>query len=363
MSYTYDSETKVHTFEFHCRGTQNIVASTFASFVINREKTSKNYVFSICGDKDSVSKMSMFNAISVRNKGKYRMDLCRVLSLNPRKTSQQRKEGMCFARTNNPIPVTHDNPQHNHVVIVIPQSMMKLTDGAYYIEFALTARCICVPTSSVSDMVLEGLYSDTKYADVTFVFEASATHLGPTQDEPEPAAEAQVLTAHKNILAHWPYFRTMFDSGFSEGETRPTRVVIKDTSLATFKALLRFTYTGKISEEHAPTSVYLNPAMASVDRSSWEDLFLVASLYDMLELCELAQKKMIACLDATTAIPFLFRTAYMFPDLRGPVVQFVGTTCGHLITEKTSLDKYRDHPDQFDILRELFVAIHDRSKA
>ncbi|KAF9407123.1 hypothetical protein BGZ94_002814 [Podila epigama] len=257
--------------------------------------------------RDSISKLSMFKTISVRNMSEKKwMLLDRALELEPVETLQH--------------------------LIAIPQSMMMLSNtNAYVVVFALATDCICVPIPSIPDMVLEGLYGDTKHADVSFVFEDALTQPGLVQGSAEsavPVTKEQVLTAHSLVLTYWQYFQTMFDGELAKGTAGPARVIIKDTSMATFKVLLCFVYTGKILDVHAPAAVYSDPEMTTMGKSSWEDLFLAANRYDMSELCEFAQKKLIACLDTTTAVPFLFRMAYMFPALRDPVVKFVSTKCG-----------------------------------
>ncbi|KAF9416964.1 hypothetical protein BGZ94_010066 [Podila epigama] len=296
------------------------------------------------------TKLSMFKTISVKNKGRGWMDLGRILMLSP------------------PSAVAHKK----YEVISIPHRMIEFTNGKCHIEFVLTTKCSCSSPATVPDKVLGRLYGDVEYADVTFVLEGNTTQQGLIQGDSEDTdpiqgcleaagtagsvEEEQVLTAHKMVLSYWPYFQAMFNSGFSEGAAGPIRVTIKDTSMATFKALLCFIYNGKVFEEDAPTSVYLDPAMSPLDRNSWEDLFMVASRYAVLELCELAQNKLIDCLDTTRALPFLFRTAYLFPELRIAVVNFISTSCGSETMSKATMDDYRDHPEHFDILRELCEA-------
>lgn len=54
------------------------------------------------------------------------------------------------------------------------------------------------------------------------------------------------------------------------------------------------------------------------------------------------------------SVDFLFRTGYLYDELRGPVIEYIAKNCGSQVATKTSRDKYKDHPDIVDILGELF---------
>ncbi|KAG0337763.1 hypothetical protein BG000_004990 [Podila horticola] len=228
-----------------------------------------------------------------------------------------------------------------------------------------------VPQPTLSDTILEKLYCDTTYSDVLFIFD-SAMNSPSAKKAPKkkgrkktakPEKKEAVLSAHKLVLTQWPYFKAMFEGGFTESGPGEQQIKIQDTKMKIFELLLRFMYTGQLPEHLKSSTIY---ADEETEDSSMEDLFLAADRYDVQELREQALESLLDSLDAENAIPFLFRTAYKFPELRKPVVEFVAKSCGTAIPRKNIRNMYRDHPDVFDILVDLideYEQLVDRSEA
>lgn len=176
----------------------------------------------------------------------------------------------------------------------------------------------------------------------------------PTQGQ----QKEMVLHAHKLVLSQWPYFKAMFEGGFAEGGPGEQRINIQDTKMKTFELLLRFMYTGQLPDHLDPTITY-SDELEEIEDASMEDLFLAADRYDVQELRDLTLEPLLDSLDADNAIPFLFRTAYKFSELRKPVVQFVAKSCGSTIAKKNIRSTYRDHPDVLDIVMDLLEVYNE----
>ncbi|KAG0017180.1 hypothetical protein BGZ81_010860 [Podila clonocystis] len=192
---------------------------------------------------------------------------------------------------------------------------------------------------------LDRLYHDTDSRDVSFIF----------SNPDSPTTETNVEKAHKLILHQWPYFRRMFSSDFMEGGAGEKEIQIKGVKPKVFQMLLRFMYNIPIAEQPlvAFTETVANPRDAS-----WEDIFLAAHRYELEELCALAQKNIIEKLTPQVAIPFLFRTGYLFETLRAPTISYIASTSASQVASKSLRDSYQDHPEFGDLLFEFFKEYH-----
>ncbi|KAF9414942.1 hypothetical protein BGZ94_000234 [Podila epigama] len=165
----------------------------------------------------------------------------------------------------------------------------------------------------------------------------------------------QTLTAHKLVLTQWPYFKLMFENDFAEGGSGHKKITIKDTSFAAFKVLLRYIYTEAIPVELRPDCAFENSSFNNV--VTWEHIYLAAARYDIDDLCDDARTRLLHELNPKEAKDFLFRTAYLFEDLRAEVIEYIVKNCGHLVVPEGSPDIYRGHPEYTDILREMYRAL------
>ncbi|KAG0355359.1 hypothetical protein BG005_005730 [Podila minutissima] len=234
---------------------------------------------------------------------------------------------------------------------------------------ANTSVQVPAPESVLCEKLTEKLYRDSNNHDVFFVFsQSSDSRTRESENEGTDAdtsgatqgtdtASETILGAHKLVLSQWPYFRTMFESGFAEGGVGSKNIRIRDTSPRAFQLLLCFMYTGKIPEDIKPTIVFMDP-LNTQEEVSWESLYLVAHRYDIQDLCQVSRNNIVANLDTQGTVPFLFRSAHLFEDLREPVINYVANTCGPQIASREIRNKYKDHPDIVDILGELFEQHH-----
>ncbi|KAF9326816.1 hypothetical protein BG006_009802 [Podila minutissima] len=71
------------------------------------------------------------------------------------------------------------------------------------------------------------------------------------------------------------------------------------------------------------------------------------------ELTDIARASILSKLKPKQFVPFLFRTAYLFTDLREPVIKFVAQSCGEILTSKDTRATYFDHPEGVQIFGEL----------
>ncbi|KAF9280946.1 hypothetical protein BGZ74_002485 [Mortierella antarctica] len=264
-------------------------------------------------------------------------------------------------------------------------------------NFSIPSLTPTDPPQTLGETILESLYCDPTQGDVVFTFDRPTKSLpmdslptyalseavtvlkrlgsinvsddGAKRSDPPVAgfqqveglgqverfAQVQVLKAHKAILSQWPYFKAMFEGGFAESGPGERQIRIKDTKIKTFELLLRFMSTGRLSSDLMPEIVY-SDALENEDDVSMEDLFLAADRYNVKELQDPLLHSLITNLDVTNVIPFLFRSAYMIPELREPVVKFVAKSCGSSIPKKNIRNTYRNHSDVFDILVDLLEA-------
>lgn len=265
------------------------------------------------------------------------------------------------------------------LVASVHQNRFVAKDDRYDVEFCISSRELTVPPltatlplPTLGETILEKLYKDTTYGDVSFIFNndknppsTPAASSGSKKKGGKRSAKTQhqviSLKAHKLVLSQWPYFKAMFEGGFAESAPGEQQISIQDTKLKTFKLLLLFLYTGQLLENQEPSIMYSDELEDSED-TSMEDLFLAADRYDVQELREHTVEPLLDSLEAENAIPFLFRTAYKFPELRKPVIHFVAKSCGSAISKKGIRDTYREHPDVFDILVDLIEAYDEEQK-
>ncbi|KAF9387584.1 hypothetical protein CPB97_002365 [Podila verticillata] len=204
------------------------------------------------------------------------------------------------------------------------------------------------PKRSHAEVMMTKLYYDTKYQDISFALSEAST-----DDEAEPSQVIEI-GAHKHVLTQWPYFRAMFEGGFSESGVDVKQVKIKDINPTTFKRLLRHMYLGDLEKENQPTTVFTDE-LKDEEGVSWEEIFVAAHRYELEDLCQLAKTKTVTGLTPENAVPFLFRSAYLYDELRAPVVRYAATTCASTIASKDFRLKYQDHPEFGALLQELFI--------
>ncbi|KAG0355361.1 hypothetical protein BG005_005732 [Podila minutissima] len=259
--------------------------------------------------------------------------------------------------------VNLQNSSRPQFVMTIPLSYLDTySDGKYYLDINISSQEVSVPTppplvAPPKDIFSEKLYADSTYHDVFFVFGGSSTpstaQLGATT--------TSAIGAHKLILSQWPYFKMMFESGFSEGGPGEKKIHVKDSKAATFKLLLRYLYTERIPHDVQPTIAYKD-ALASTEEVSWEDLYLVADRYEIDGLRQSALGHLLPGSSSEGVIPFLFRTAHLFEELRAPVVKHIATVCSSEIAKKTTQQLYTSHPQCIELFGEIIAQLNARAQ-
>ncbi|KAG0257346.1 hypothetical protein BG011_004020 [Mortierella polycephala] len=159
------------------------------------------------------------------------------------------------------------------------------------------------------------------------------------------------VSAHKIVLSQFDYFRTMFSSSFAEGGPGIKRITIKDTDVFCFRLLIEFLYLGQLRPFTTPKE--LSEEQATDHRPTWEDVYIIADRYNIPELRRLAGSRIVAGLNGTWAVPFLFRTAYLFDELRQPVIKYVVKNKMTQVASKKTQEEYFDHPECSAIFGEI----------
>lgn len=170
---------------------------------------------------------------------------------------------------------------------------------------------------------------------------------------------ATSLKAHKLIHTQWPYFKAMFESGFTEGGPGEKQIRIKDSKITNFGLLLRFMYTGVLPNRLKPAIVYMDE-LQDAREASIEDIFLAADRYNVHELRQDMLEMLLKELQVSSAVPSLFRTVYLFEgELREPVIQFVAKSCGAGMSKKKIYGEYKEHPEVLEIVMDLLEAYRE----
>ena len=166
--------------------------------------------------------------------------------------------------------------------------------------------------------------------------------------------------AHKVVLAQWPYFKSMFSSEFIEGSSGMAPIRIKDVNAKTFKAMMYFMYVGEV--ESGPVELLKSHDPIQAAKVSWEALYLAADRYQIDDLRKLALDKITGNLSKMDAIELLFRSAYLFEELRAPVIAYIAKERHSEVAKKDIREKYVDHPEYCELLGEMYDAFHDLRK-
>ncbi|KAG0352924.1 hypothetical protein BG005_007709 [Podila minutissima] len=170
-------------------------------------------------------------------------------------------------------------------------------------------------------------------------------------------AEASILGAHRFIMSQWPYFKTMFEGGFEEGGSGSKKTIrVKGVKPKTFQPMLQFMYMGTL---HSNVATLYDDSTTTDDQASWEGLYIAADRYRIDDLRKLALTTIEAKLDSTEAIDFLFRSAYLYTELREPVIRYIAKEHHTKISKREIREAHKTHPEFTELLGEMYEAFHD----
>ncbi|KAF9544145.1 hypothetical protein EC957_012361 [Mortierella hygrophila] len=162
--------------------------------------------------------------------------------------------------------------------------------------------------------------------------------------------------AHKIVLSQYDYFKTMFSSSFAEGGPGVKRIKIKDSDIHCFRLLIQFLYLGRLRPWNAPT-VLTQDCPTVKHQPTWEDVYLIADRYSIAELKEMAGSRIIQGLSGEWAVPFLFRTGYLFEEMRHALVKYVVKNNMDEISHKETQEAYFAHPECTAIFGEIIAEL------
>ncbi|KAF9150262.1 hypothetical protein BG015_007930 [Linnemannia schmuckeri] len=166
----------------------------------------------------------------------------------------------------------------------------------------------------------------------------------------------ETLGAHKLVLSQYEYFKTMFSSSFAEGGPGIKRIKIKDSDIHCFRLLIQFLYLGRLRLWNAPTVLTQDCPMVK-HQPSWEDVYLIADRYSIAELKEMAGTRIIQGLSSEWAVPFLFRTGYLFEEMRHALIKYVVKNNMDEISHKKTQEAYFSHPECTAIFGEIIAEL------
>ncbi|KAG0333096.1 hypothetical protein BG000_009484 [Podila horticola] len=155
-----------------------------------------------------------------------------------------------------------------------------------------------------------------------------------------------------------PYFKSMFESGFKEGGSGAKKPIrINGVKPKTFQMIIQFMYMGTLP----PTSATLyEDGDISADKASWEGLYIAADLYRIDDLRKLALTTIEAKLDSAAAVEFLFRSAYLYAEMREPVVRCIAKEHHTEISKREVREVHKAHAEFSELLGELYDALHEQ---
>lgn len=266
--------------------------------------------------------------------------------------------------------------------------MLMVRDGEISFDFQLSNSDVAVHSLELAflaipaaftlgNTLLETMSMDKEYVDVIFILEklSNSTSLKPNStfdigaeikmedgekdDDQQPSRELRRepnrIRAHKLFLCQWLYFQSMLKVD-TQRVVQEKQIQVQDTKETAFLFLLKFMYVKRLPQDIDTMPVCVDETKD--EEASLEDLFHVSHRYDVLPLYKQVTSLIIQKLDASNCIAFLFRSAYMFSELREPVIKIVAKICGDQFAKRSIRDQYNDHPDYADIMGDLFEAHH-----
>ncbi|KAG0086319.1 hypothetical protein BGZ92_008219 [Podila epicladia] len=140
---------------------------------------------------------------------------------------------------------------------------------------------------------------------------------------------------------------------------------LRSTDMETLTIVIRFMYTQLVPTQLATfkdEEDYDATITAWTSSSNWEKVFIAAERFKVEELQRIACLEVLHGLSEETAIPFLFRTGYLYRDFRATVVEYVAQKLDHVVTKRPFRDAYRGHPDFRELYGEIFDAFAENTE-
>ncbi|KAF9324984.1 hypothetical protein BG006_011503 [Podila minutissima] len=252
----------------------------------------------------------------------------------------------------------------------ISRAQLQTMDQQHELEFRLISyggASVSNPTTFepiYTNVLMDRYFRDKASHDVFFRFDD-----GPSDDDSKDlcdnddskdtanAVEGSILGTHRSIMSQWPYFKTMFKSTFKEGGSGSKKTIrVKYIKPKTFQLMLQFMYMGSL---HSTDATLYDDNTTTDDQASWEGLYIAADRYRIDDLRKLALANIEAQLDSTAAIDFLFRSAYLYPELREPVIRYIVKEHHAEILKREIREAHKAHSEFAELLGELYEAFHD----
>ncbi|KAG0342234.1 hypothetical protein BG000_006153 [Podila horticola] len=241
----------------------------------------------------------------------------------------------------------------------------KSTESAQPTESETASWTLFFKQAGSSTNTTDTLKDSTKMIDLPKDMTKEQTYKEETDNsrEGESVAEAPKIGAHKMILWQWPYFRRLLESVPAQNRFGPVTIKLKSTDADTLTIVIRFMYiqmlptqllTFQDEEEDDDTTC--------TSTSNWEKVFIAAERFKIEELQRIACSKILDGLSEATAIPFLFRAAYLYSDFRATVVEYVAQNLHHVVTKRPFRDAYGDHSDFRELHGEIFQAFAENTE-
>ncbi|KAF9023766.1 hypothetical protein BGZ52_012159 [Haplosporangium bisporale] len=263
----------------------------------------------------------------------------------------------------------------------IPRANLKATNQKYELEFRLISakNSTTAPVSSepmYTSVLMDRYYRNKESHDVFFSCEVGSfvnsdnsqnnkgqndndqNHIAKSnidlENEAVKPVEASTLGAHRFVLSQWPYFKAMFESEFEEGDSGAKTIRVKGVRMRTFQIMIQFMYMGTLKSDIA--ALYEDNA---TDQASWEGLYIAADRYRIDDMRKLALATIERKLDSIAAIDFLFRSAYLYSELRDLVIKYIAKEHHAEISKREVRQAHKDHPEFSELLGELYEAFHE----
>ncbi|KAF9200026.1 hypothetical protein BGZ59_003565 [Podila verticillata] len=115
-----------------------------------------------------------------------------------------------------------------------------------------------------------------------------------------------------------------------------SQIQIKNTNAETFRITLRFMYLGEL--ESIPSEMLESDDPTKAKQPTWEGLYLAAHQFRIDDLRKQALDMILGDLVDSDVIPFLFRLAYLFEELRDPVIKHITRKCHNEIVKEVRVN-------------------------
>ncbi|KAF8926628.1 hypothetical protein BGZ52_005374 [Haplosporangium bisporale] len=206
----------------------------------------------------------------------------------------------------------------------IKREQLHAKEGYAELWFSFSVKCPATYSrhdASCTLMMMRRLTRDTGGCDQIFVcdevvsgdsmigWQSLSPQKQPLTQKSVTASVATRWVAHKAVVSQWPYFKQTFSIELAKGEL-----------------------------ESIPSEMLESDDPTKAKQPTWEGLYLAAHQFRIDDLRKQALDMILGDLADSDVIPFLFRLAYLFEELRDPVIKHITRKCHNEIVKEVRVN-------------------------